>query len=146
MDLQAKAQDCFDYNLTVNRLHVTIDGTCFPDKQDAIGYARTLNDASIKVFERQGNQIVEVTEKSTEETVEANTAPDPFEAEKKRKLEALGSSGAADIAGQQQELADLLLKVQNAGTVGEVNTLLAGQTDSALLEAGLARIAVLTPQ
>ena len=144
MDYLALATACFNFNKKLNKLHVTTDGECFTDKQDCNMHARTLTDAAVKVFERQGEAIVEVSAESTAETIEAATPPSIKEGVEQRLKEQFSNSGPADLLGQQQALSDLLLKVQNAQTAAEVDVLIAGQTNADLLAAANARKAALT--
>lgn len=139
MDYLAIAQSCLDFNKNLNRIHVTMDGTCFPDKQDGINHARTVTDASIKVYERHGDEIVEVTAQSTAETIEANTHPNPEDALTLREDENINGSGEGDLKGQANALADLILAVQNAKTVAEVDNLVKDQTNTDLLAVAHAR-------
>jgi hypothetical protein len=79
-DLKAKAEaaakDCFEYNKNLDKVFVTADCACFPERNHAFNHARALEDKTIEVFERVGDEVKDNADESTEVTEELADAPD----------------------------------------------------------------------
>lgn len=67
------AKACFDYNKNLFTVNVTSDMNCFGKRGDAINHARTLEDKSIDVFERDAEEDVVLDEAKTDSANEEVT-------------------------------------------------------------------------
>lgn len=71
------AKACFDYNKNLFTVNVTSDMNCFGKRGDAINHARTLEDKSIDVFERDAEEDVVLDEAKTDsDNEEVTDIPD----------------------------------------------------------------------
>jgi len=70
------AKDCFEFNKKLNTVNVTSDLQCFSDRNAAVNHARTLEDSSIDVFDREIDDVEWNEQDSADFSGEAFTIPD----------------------------------------------------------------------
>jgi hypothetical protein len=83
------AKACFDFNKNLNTVNVTSDLECFGDRNAAVNHARTLEDSTIDVFDREIDGIDWNEDESDNYSAEAFDIPDYDLA--KAKAEGAGS-------------------------------------------------------
>lgn len=127
------AESCFDFNKHLNKLHITSDMTPFPDENDARYHARTLEDKTIEVFERDSEvDLEDTTDHSEADHSQSNPVVTPV----KKKVPAETKTPSTKRAKKSQAKAEPATNRADgvSGTSGPVGDPGARQTDESQTE------------